>query len=217
MNILNTLKSIKKLHGGGRGAAEGGGSTRALHKRSSAPHMATNSTVQARPARTKTLGETPPSAAPGDTSIKRRPSANPFSSPPPAPPQSRQFAGGGLNPFGEDDDDTSDDEPPSNPSLNPFRSSFESSASPPQRASAASMSSASADTNQLVDDFINLSENGIVTFDKLCGWEEIKLAVDAGDITVTDISLLWAEVGAGKGLDQERFIDLVNKIEKLLA
>ena len=127
----------------------------------------------------------------------------------------RVFAGGALdsplaqgtkNPFAND---SSDEELVPPLQLNPFRSSYES-VTPPR--------SGSESTNsQAVDDFNALAVDGVVTFEALLGWEEIKSAIAAGDLNATEISLLWTEVGGGKGLDQGTFVKILDKLEKLLV
>jgi hypothetical protein len=245
MNILNTLKKVKGLaySRGPRADSDEKRGKSERSRRSSAPQPSSAGSPPQRVVRTKTLGErlaavtVVPSVAPDEMSAKRRPSANPFSPPPQqyqaAPPGRRQFAGGGLlptppsspetkrNPF-EDDDDTSDEDMPPNPSLNPFSSSYADSGTgtPEQRVSGFTPRPSSEllehEHNQLIDDFLALSADGLVSFEKLCSWEEIKSAIDSDDITEEDISLAWTEIGGGSGLDQEKFVALVTNIEKHL-
>ncbi|GMI18499.1 hypothetical protein TrLO_g14663 [Triparma laevis f. longispina] len=179
---------------------------------------------------------------------KRRPSYNPFgsssgSSPvviPSAVGGKRQFAGGllmedagvgGGNPFDEDDILESTDEeeegeggeggeggglatPPMPPKLNPFNSSYNEEEEEEEKEEEGEERDFS-----MIDDFIALSENGTISYEAFMNWDEMKTAIESGDITEEEISLQWLETegGAGSGIDQNQFGALVKKLEKVIS
>ncbi|GMH49623.1 hypothetical protein TrVE_jg5201 [Triparma verrucosa] len=253
MNILNTLKKVKKLTEGNGGVVKpaervnsGGNSVdnrkaRALRTRSSAPMISNTGSGEyfaKKKKRTPSYSSVPimtdqVKTSPSTQVPKRRPSYNPFGSKDGSKPDviaksaKRQFAGGGLlveetavppNPFDEDDvlestDDEADEgdgsDPPPPPKLNPFNSSYNEEEEDDDDERDFSM----------IDDFIALSENGTISYDSFMNWDEMKTAIESGDITEEEISLQWVEIegGTGAGIVQNQFGTLVKKLEKVIS
>jgi hypothetical protein len=244
MNILGTLTKIKKLTASKAGEAASPRTSPQVKmsskSRSSAPPLSLKSMKVTQEQQQRRVE---PASLGAGAGVRRRPSnyANPFSggsggrendspvmfgkknrrtvaSPAPPPPAPTAAPASSIepspsNPFdssddeGDYDDDDDDEILPPPPSLNPFRSSC----------GAPEELEEEIDTSQSTDDFLSLSENGVINYKRFLAWDEVQSAIETGDISEDEISVLWLEVaGGGDSVDQEQFTKLVGKLEARL-